>query len=71
MFRIPNYFQMNMAWDDAVRTIKGRGNGDLLAGMEEMNPGRPPGYTSGCTVSERNYRYSSAFAQFFRSMNLD
>lgn len=37
MFRIPNYFQMNMTWDDAVRTIKGRGNGDLLAGMEEMN----------------------------------
>ena len=37
MFRIPNYFQMNMTWDDAVRTIKGRGAGNLLAGMEEMN----------------------------------
>ena len=37
MFRIPNYFQMNMTWDEAVRIIRGRGNGDLLAGMEEMN----------------------------------
>lgn len=37
MFRIPNYFQMNMTWDEAVRTIKGRGNGNLLEGMEEMN----------------------------------
>jgi len=37
MFRIPNYFQMNMTWDDAVRTIKGRGKGNLLEGMEEMN----------------------------------
>ena len=37
MFRIPNYFQMNMTWDEAVLTIKGRGNGDLLAGMEAMN----------------------------------
>ena len=37
MFRIPNYFQIDMTWDDAVRTIKGRGNGNLLDGMEEMN----------------------------------
>lgn len=37
MFRIPNYFQINMTWDDAVRTIKGRGNGNLLDGMEAMN----------------------------------
>ena len=37
MFRIPNYFQMNMTWDDAVRTMKGRGNGNLLDGMEAMN----------------------------------
>ena len=37
MFRIPNHFQMNMTWDDAVRTIKGRGNGNLLDGMEAMN----------------------------------
>ena len=37
MFRIPNYFQINMTWDDAVRTIKGRGNGNLLDGMDAMN----------------------------------
>ena len=37
MFRIPNYFQIDMTWDDAVRTIKGRGNGNLLDGMEAMN----------------------------------
>ena len=37
MFRIPNYFQIDMTWDEAVRTIKGRGNGNLLDGMEEMN----------------------------------
>ena len=37
MFRIPNYFEMNMTWDEAVRTIKGRGKGNLLEGMEEMN----------------------------------
>jgi hypothetical protein len=37
MFRIPNYFQINMTWDEAVRTIKGRGNGNLLDGMEAMN----------------------------------
>ena len=38
MFRIPNYFEMNeMTWDEAVRIIKGRGNGSLLEGMEAMN----------------------------------
>ena len=37
MFRIPAYFQMDMTWDDAVRTIKGRGNDNLLEGMEFMN----------------------------------
>ena len=37
MFRIPNYFQIDMTWDEAVRTIKGRGNGNLLDGMEAMN----------------------------------
>ena len=37
MFRIPNYFQIDMTWDEAVRTIKGRGKGNLLDGMEEMN----------------------------------
>ena len=38
MFRIPNYFEMNdMTWDEAVRIIKGRGDGTLIGGMEEMN----------------------------------
>ena len=37
MFRIPNYFQMNMTWDEAVRIIRGRGDGTLIGGMEEMN----------------------------------
>ena len=37
MFRIPSFNQMNMTWDEAVATIQGRGNGNLLAGMEEMN----------------------------------
>ena len=37
MFRIPHFHQMNFTWDDAVRTIKARANGDLLAGMEQMN----------------------------------
>ena len=37
MFRIPNYFQMNMTWEEAVTIIKGRGKGNLLEGMEEMN----------------------------------
>ena len=37
MFRIPNYFQMNMTWEEAVTIIKGRGKGYLLEGMEEMN----------------------------------
>lgn len=36
MFRIPDYFKMDMTWDEAVRTIQGRGKGDLLGGMEEM-----------------------------------
>ena len=37
MFRIPNYFQMDMTWDDAVRSIRGRGDGTLIGGIEEMN----------------------------------
>ena len=37
MFRIPNYFQMNMTWEEATTIIKGRGKGILLEGMEEMN----------------------------------
>ena len=38
MFRIPSFNQMQMSWDEAVATIKGRGNdGTLISGMEEMN----------------------------------
>ena len=37
MFRIPSFNQMDMTWDEAVAVIKGRGVGDLLKGMEEMN----------------------------------
>ena len=37
MFRIPSFNQMQMSWDEAVVTIQGRGNGNLLNGMEEMN----------------------------------
>ena len=37
MFRIPSFNQMEMTWDEAVATIQGRGNGNLLNGMEEMN----------------------------------
>ena len=37
MFQIPNFNQMDMTWDEAVAVIKGRGVGDLMKGMEEMN----------------------------------
>ena len=37
MFRIPSFNQMNMTWEEAVTIIKGRGKGNLLEGMEEMN----------------------------------
>ena len=37
MFRIPSFYVDVPKWDDAVTTIKGRANGDLLAGMEQMN----------------------------------
>ena len=37
MFRIPSFNQMEMTWDEAVAVIKGRGLGDLMKGMEEMN----------------------------------
>ena len=36
MFRIPNYFQMNMTWEEAVTIIKGRGAGNLLEGMGKL-----------------------------------
>ena len=35
MFRIPNYFQMNLTWDEAVSIIRGRGDGTLIGGMED------------------------------------
>ena len=37
MFRIPEIHEVEMSFDYAVETIKGRGCGDLLAGMESMN----------------------------------
>jgi len=37
MFRIPNFYVETPKWDDAVTTIKGLGEGDLLGGMEKMN----------------------------------
>ena len=37
MFRIPSFNQMEMSWDEAVTIIKGRGAGNILQGMEEMN----------------------------------
>ena len=38
MFRIPSFNQMNMTWDEVIVTIiKGRGAGNFLQGMEEMN----------------------------------
>ena len=37
MFRIPSFNQMKMSWDEAVSTIKGRGDdGTLISGMEKM-----------------------------------
>ena len=37
MFRIPEFFEVPMTFDEAAKIIKGRANGDLLAGMEYMN----------------------------------
>lgn len=37
MFRIPEMHIEEMDFDAAVEMLKRRGNGDLLAGMEEMN----------------------------------
>ena len=38
MFRIPSFNKMKMSWDEAVSTIKGRGeDGTLISGMEKMN----------------------------------
>ena len=39
MFRIPSFNQMNMTWDDAVKSplLKVVVTGNILQGMEEMN----------------------------------
>ena len=37
MFLIPDFHQDAPSFEDAVRTITGRGNGDLLKGMESMD----------------------------------
>ena len=37
MFRVPSFYEDFPSFTDAAATIKGRGNGDLLAGMESMN----------------------------------
>ena len=37
MFRIPTNYKMEMSFEDATKTIKNWGSGDLLRGMELMN----------------------------------
>jgi hypothetical protein len=37
MFKISDYYKMDMSWDDAVALITGCGCGDLLKGLENMN----------------------------------
>lgn len=37
MFRIPSFYEMDLEWNEAVRIIKGRANGDLLEGMKSMD----------------------------------
>ena len=37
MFKIPSFYEMNVTFDDACRTIKNFGNGSMLEGMEAMN----------------------------------
>lgn len=37
MFKISDYYKMDMSWDDAVAFITGCGCGDLLKGLENMN----------------------------------
>ena len=36
MFRIPDYYKDTPTFEDAVRTVKYQGNGDLLAGMQAI-----------------------------------
>lgn len=37
MFKISDYYKMDMSWDDAVALMTGCGCGDLLKGLENMN----------------------------------
>jgi hypothetical protein len=37
MFRIPSYNEMELTFDEAVNIMKGRANGDLLAGLQSMD----------------------------------
>jgi hypothetical protein len=37
MFRIPAYNEMELTFDEAVKIMKGRANGDLLEGLQSMD----------------------------------
>ena len=37
MFRIPSFYEVEMSFEDASKTISNRAGGDLLKGMEMMN----------------------------------
>ena len=37
MFRLPEYYEVEMSFDDAVKMMKSRANGDLLKGLESMD----------------------------------
>lgn len=37
MFRIPNFFEMELSFEDSKGIISNFGSGDLLKGMELMN----------------------------------
>ena len=37
MFRIPSFYEDAPSFEDAVRTVKGRANGDLLEGMKSID----------------------------------
>lgn len=37
MFRIPSFHQMDLTFDESVSIMKGRANGDLLAGLKSMD----------------------------------
>ena len=36
MFKISDYYKMDMSWDDAVALMKNVGRGDLLKGLENI-----------------------------------